>query len=82
MKNYVKNELSIYPEIKETKDGKTKLQSIFDFLLSEKNNSGEKKWPKYIEDSIKHNKDIKKNIKDIKILDNETLLKRKKKRKK
>lgn len=61
--------MSIYPELKDTKEGKTKFQSIFDFLLSEKNKTRQKKWPKLIEDAVIHNKDIKKNYKDIKILD-------------
>ena len=54
--NYVRNEFSIYPDIKVTKCGETKLQDIYNFLHSEILTTNNKKWPKYIEEAIAHNK--------------------------
>ena len=56
--NYVRNEFSIYPEIKGTKCGETKLQDIYNFLHSEILTPNNKKWPKYIEEAIAHNKQL------------------------
>ena len=55
---YVNNEKSIYPEIKGTKSGETKLQDIYNYLQSEIQSPNNKKWPSYIEDAIKHNKNL------------------------
>ena len=56
--NYVRNEFSIYPEIKGTKCGETKLQEIYNFLHSEILTSNNKKWTKYIEEAIAYNKQV------------------------
>ena len=56
--SYVKNKYSNYPELKGTKFGETKLEDIKNFLISELNDSKKKKWPKYIEEAIEHNKNI------------------------
>ena len=44
------------------KSGEIKLQDIFNFLVSEKELN--KKWPKYLEDEILRNK----NLKDKKVI--------------
>ena len=59
--NYVKNDISVYPEIKGTKNGKQKLQDIYNYLLSLKNKDKERPWPEYIRNAIKNNEKIKKN---------------------
>ena len=55
---YVINESSPYPEIKGTICGETKLQDIYNFLQSERQSPTNKKWPSYIEEVIKHNKQL------------------------
>ena len=52
---------------------------IKNFLISELNNSKKKKWPKYIDEAIEHNKNIKKNNTDIKPANTEVLKNREKK---
>ena len=56
--SYVINESSQYPENKGTISGKTKLQDIYNFLQSERQSPTNKKWPSYIEEAIKHNKQL------------------------
>ncbi len=55
---YVINESLPYPEIKGTICGETKLQDIYNFLQSEIQSPNNKKWPSYIEEAIKHNKQL------------------------
>ena len=64
LSNYVYNDASDYPII--TNHGETKLENIFNFLLSSKTNPNNKVWSKYIVNSIKHNKNIKKKISEDK----------------
>ena len=42
---FVKNDYSIYPSLKDTKYGETKLQDIYNYLESEEKNPNKKKWP-------------------------------------
>ena len=64
--SYVINESSIYPEIKGTICGKTKLQDIYNFLQSEIKSPNKKKWPNYIEEAINHNKQLESKNKEKK----------------
>ena len=77
--SYVNNKYSNYPELKGTKFGETKLEDIKNFLISELNNSKKKKWPKYIEEAIEHNINIKKNNTHVKPANTEVLKNRKNK---
>jgi len=59
----------MYPSIKGSKYGKTKLEDIFIYLISDKNKLKKKKWPKYIEEAELHNKKILENNIENKIID-------------
>jgi hypothetical protein len=65
LSNYVKNEISIYPKLNAMSNGDTKLENIYNFLLSSKNNNNKKKWPAYIENAIIRNKNIKEKYKEL-----------------
>ena len=53
---YVKNDYSLYPSLKGSKYGETKLQDIYNYLESEEKNPNKKKGPVYIEEAIETNK--------------------------
>ena len=77
--NYIENDSSIYPPIKGTKYGKTKLEDILNYLISDKNKLKKKNWPKYIDEAENHNKKILQKCNDIKIVDKNTKIIRMKK---
>ena len=60
LSNFVKNNYSVYPKVNGTKNGETKLEDIFNYLVSKKNQN-KIIWPKYINDAIAHNDNIKNN---------------------
>ena len=58
LSNYVHNDSSVYYIINGTKHGETKLEDLFNFLLSTKTNPNNKVWPECIIKSMNHNKNI------------------------
>ena len=60
LSNFIKNNYSVYPKIYGTKKGETKLEDIFNYLVSKKYQKNII-WPKYKKDAKKHNDNLKNN---------------------
>ena len=78
--SYLKNESSEYPKLNGMKEGETKLENIYNNLLSSKKNNNKKKWSHYIENTINRNKNTKEKNKEIYSISKEEKNKRKKRK--
>lgn len=80
--SFVVNKDSNYPIIKGCKSGSTRLEDIYNYLISstEENKESKKRiWPNFIKEAEKHNNDI--DIEEVKQIDKKKKLEKKKRKK-